>query len=75
MHSRWLVGRRDGLPARVVTNAELAASVDTSDEWIFKRTGIRQRHVAAEGEMTSDLALAAASASSRRVEWRLAIST
>jgi len=48
------------LPARVVTNAELAASVDTSDEWIFKRTGIRQRHVAAEGEMTSDLALAAA---------------
>ena len=48
------------MPARVVTNAELAASVDTSDEWIFKRTGIRQRHVAAEGEMTSDLALAAA---------------
>ena len=48
------------MPARVVTNAELAASVDTSDEWIFKRTGIRQRHVAAEDEMTSDLALAAA---------------
>ena len=48
------------MPARVVTNAELAARVDTSDEWIFKRTGIRQRHVAAEGEMTSDLALAAA---------------
>ncbi len=48
------------LPARVVTNAELAAKVDTSDEWIVERTGIRQRHVAAEGEMTSDLARIAA---------------
>ncbi|MGB8841456.1 MAG: beta-ketoacyl-ACP synthase III [Aliidongia sp.] len=48
------------LPARIVTNAELAASVDTSDEWIVQRTGIRQRHIAAEGEITSDLALAAA---------------
>jgi 3-oxoacyl-[acyl-carrier-protein] synthase-3 len=48
------------LPARVVTNAELAAQVDTSDEWIVQRTGIRQRHIAAEGEFTSDLAVAAA---------------
>lgn len=48
------------LPARVVTNDELARRVDTSDEWIVARTGIRQRHVAAEGELTSHLATAAA---------------
>ncbi|HZD25274.1 MAG TPA: beta-ketoacyl-ACP synthase III [Alphaproteobacteria bacterium] len=48
------------LPARVIDNHELAKTVDTSDEWIVERTGIRRRHVAAEGEMTSDLALAAA---------------
>jgi len=48
------------LPERVLTNAELAQQVDTSDEWIVQRTGIRQRHVAAEGEHTSHLALAAA---------------
>jgi 3-oxoacyl-[acyl-carrier-protein] synthase III len=41
------------LPARVLTNAELAKKVDTSDEWIVQRTGIRERHVAADGEMTS----------------------
>ncbi|HUE18546.1 MAG TPA: beta-ketoacyl-ACP synthase III [Stellaceae bacterium] len=48
------------LPERIVTNAELAARLNTSDEWIVQRTGIRQRHVAAEGEFTSDLALKAA---------------
>jgi len=48
------------LPERVVTNDELAQRVDTSDEWISQRTGIRQRHIAADGELTSDLALAAA---------------
>jgi 3-oxoacyl-(acyl-carrier-protein) synthase III len=48
------------LPARVVTNDELARTVDTSDEWIQQRVGIRQRHIAAEGEFTSDLAVAAA---------------
>jgi 3-oxoacyl-[acyl-carrier-protein] synthase-3 len=47
------------LPANVVTNAALAARVDTSDEWIRSRTGIHQRHIAADGETTSDLALAA----------------
>ena len=47
------------LPARVVSNEELAKTVDTSDEWIVQRTGIRQRHIAAEGENTSDLAAAA----------------
>jgi len=45
------------LPARIVTNDELATRVDTSDEWISQRTGIRQRHIAADGELTSDLAL------------------
>jgi 3-oxoacyl-[acyl-carrier-protein] synthase-3 len=48
------------LPARIVTNAELAQKVDTTDEWIRQRTGIEQRHIAADGELTSDLALAAA---------------
>ena len=48
------------LPDRVMTNAELARMVDTTDEWITERTGIRQRHIAAEGQPTSDLALRAA---------------
>ena len=50
------------LPQRVLTNKDLAKTVDTSDEWIVQRTGIRERHVAAPGEHTSDLALAAARA-------------
>lgn len=47
------------LPKRVVTNEELAQLVDTSDDWIVQRTGIRERHIAADGEKTSDLAIAA----------------
>jgi 3-oxoacyl-[acyl-carrier-protein] synthase-3 len=50
------------LPQRILTNAELAQRIDTSDEWIVQRTGIRQRHIAAEGEFTSHLALNAARA-------------
>lgn len=50
------------LPSRIVTNAELASRIDTSDEWISQRTGIRQRHQAAEGETTSMLATKAAEA-------------
>jgi 3-oxoacyl-[acyl-carrier-protein] synthase-3 len=50
------------LPARILSNDELAQSVSTTDEWIVQRTGIRERHIAAAGEMTSDLALAAARA-------------
>jgi len=50
------------LPARILSNDELAHSVETTDEWIVQRTGIRERHIAAPGEMTSDLALAAAKA-------------
>jgi 3-oxoacyl-[acyl-carrier-protein] synthase-3 len=48
------------LPERIVTNAELAAKVDTTDEWIQARTGIKQRHIAADGQLTSDLAVHAA---------------
>ncbi len=47
------------LPARVVSNAELAKKLETSDEWIRERTGIRERRIAADGECTSDLAIAA----------------
>lgn len=50
------------LPQQVVSNAEMAQRVDTSDDWIVERTGIRQRHIAADGELTSDLATAAARA-------------
>jgi 3-oxoacyl-[acyl-carrier-protein] synthase-3 len=48
------------LPERVLTNADLEKFVDTSDEWIHSRTGIRQRHIVAEGETTGDLATLAA---------------
>jgi len=47
------------LPKRIMTNAEMAKLVDTSDAWIQERTGIRERHIAAEGEFTSDLGYAA----------------
>ncbi|MEM9045581.1 MAG: beta-ketoacyl-ACP synthase III [Pseudomonadota bacterium] len=48
------------LPERVMTNEELSALVETSDDWIQTRSGIKQRHIAAEGEKTSDLAIKAA---------------
>jgi 3-oxoacyl-[acyl-carrier-protein] synthase-3 len=48
------------LPTRVLTNTELAQTVDTSDDWIVQRTGIHERRIAAPGEMTSDMALHAA---------------
>jgi len=50
------------LPERLVTNDDLAKFVDTSDEWIVERSGIKQRHFAADGQLTSDLALEAAHA-------------
>ena len=50
------------LPARILSNDELARSVETTDEWIVQRTGIRERHIVAPGELTSDLALHAARA-------------
>lgn len=51
-----IIGTGSYLPERVMTNAELEKMVDTSDDWIVTRTGIRQRHIAAEEEHTSDLA-------------------
>ncbi|MFN7184518.1 MAG: beta-ketoacyl-ACP synthase 3, partial [Thermomonas haemolytica] len=50
-----IAGTGSYLPEKVLTNDDLAKMVDTSDEWIAARTGIRERHVAAEGETTSDL--------------------
>ena len=55
-----IVGTGHYLPERVVTNHDLEAMVDTSDAWIAERTGIRSRHVARDGELTSDMAAAAA---------------
>ncbi|MFP5432566.1 MAG: beta-ketoacyl-ACP synthase III [Alphaproteobacteria bacterium] len=57
-----LLGTGSALPVRAVSNAELAETVDTSDEWIVERTGIRNRHIAGEGETTSTLATDAARA-------------
>ena len=57
-----LLGTGSALPAQVVTNADLAARVDTSDEWIIERTGIRQRYIAGPDETTATLATAAARA-------------
>jgi 3-oxoacyl-[acyl-carrier-protein] synthase-3 len=57
-----IIGTGSYLPAYILTNAELEKRVETSDEWIVSRTGIRERHVAAAGETTSDLATAAARA-------------
>src|SRR6266853_2532331 len=55
MYSR-IAGPGSYLPKKVLTNADLESLVDTSDEWIRSRTGIEQRHVAADGETTTDLA-------------------
>ena len=52
-----ITGTGSYLPAKVLTNKDLESIVQTSDEWIVARTGIRQRHIAADGEFTSDLAL------------------
>lgn len=60
MYRSLVTGCGAYLPSQVVTNAELAKRIDTTDEWIRQRTGIRQRHIAADGEMTSDLGTAAA---------------
>ncbi len=55
-----ILGTGSALPKRRVTNAELAETVDTSDEWIVERTGIRARHIAGEGETTASLGAEAA---------------
>ena len=55
-HAR-IAGTGSYLPERILTNRELEAMVDTTDEWIVTRTGIRERHIIADGETTSDMAL------------------
>ena len=55
-----IAGTGSYLPEKVLTNKDLEQFVETSDEWIASRTGIRERHVAAEGETTGDLAFHAA---------------
>ncbi len=58
IHSR-IAGTGSYLPKKILTNAALESMVDTTDEWIFSRTGIRERHIVADDEFTSDLALQA----------------
>ena len=60
MQNAQILGTGSYLPANRVTNDDLAQKIDTSDEWITTRTGIKVRHIAAENEKTSDLAAAAA---------------
>ena len=55
-----ITGTGGYLPERILTNHDLEEMVDTTDEWIQERTGIKQRHIAAEGETTADLGAKAA---------------
>jgi 3-oxoacyl-[acyl-carrier-protein] synthase-3 len=55
-----IIGTGSYLPTHILTNAELEKRIETTSEWIVERTGIRERHIAAEGELTSDLAQKAA---------------
>jgi 3-oxoacyl-[acyl-carrier-protein] synthase III len=60
MRRSIITGTGSYLPERILTNEEISEMVDTSDEWIVARSGIKQRHIAAEGELTSDLGTKAA---------------
>ena len=57
--SARITGSGSYLPARILSNNDLERIVDTTEDWIFSRSGIRQRHIAADDEFTSDLTLAA----------------
>lgn len=59
-YSTVIIGTGSYLPERILSNEELATKVDTNDEWIISRTGIKQRHIVAENELTSDMAYMAA---------------
>jgi len=52
-----IIGTGSYLPEKILTNADLESMVETTDEWIQERTGIKERHIAAEGETTADLGL------------------
>ncbi len=58
------------LPGKILTNYDLAKMVDTSDDWIVERTGIKLRHIARDGETTSDLALEAAQSRHSQLRYR-----
>ena len=60
MTNSRIAGTGSYLPEKILTNADLEHMVDTTDEWIFSRTGIRERHIVADNQFTSDLALQAA---------------
>ncbi len=60
MNYSKIIGTGSCLPEKILTNKDLEAMVDTSDDWIRERTGIRERHIAAEGETTADLGVVAA---------------
>jgi 3-oxoacyl-[acyl-carrier-protein] synthase III len=64
-----IIGCGSYLPERILTNDELADQLDTSDEWIVARTGIKQRHIVADDELTSDLAFNAASQAVRHADF------
>ena len=64
-----IIGCGSYLPERILTNEKLAEQLDTSDEWIVSRTGIKQRHIVADDEMTSDLAFKAASQAVRHADF------
>ena len=66
MRYAQILGTGSYLPARRMSNEDISKIVDTSDEWIAERTGIRARHLAAAGEQTSDLAVQAARAARYR---------
>ena len=55
-----ITGTGSYLPEKVMTNSDIAKIVDTDDQWIQERTGIKQRHIAAEGQFSSDLGVEAA---------------
>ena len=71
MNRSVVVGCGSYLPSKIVTNEDLARQVATSDAWIRERTGIRQRHIAADDEKTSDLALNAARAALAKADMRV----
>ena len=60
MSNILITGVGSYLPNNIITNNELPENLNTSDEWIKKRTGIKQRHLVSEGELTSTMAIAAA---------------
>ena len=64
-----IIGCGSYLPERILTNEKLAEQLDMSDEWIVSRTGIKQRHIVADDEMTSDLAFKAASQAVRHADF------